>query len=463
MHVSRQEAREVLQHLIGFARARGIAAEYWLHAEHSAMLRFANSAISLNTTENSTTLSITAHRGNALGTYSVVVPLTQREVLEQAVLTADEIARHAAPVAYTRTFRAVAPQPDDVAGFDPALCDLAPELMLQFMNEAVHGLEGDAVQLSGMFSCGGILQGAATTLSDTVLLHAASDANISVVLSHAQEKWELEAKQSATQVAELDATRLNGDLALLLEHYRTGTPVQVTPGTYDVIFGADAMAALVNMCGWIGFSGGNCKRQLTFLKEAHLGQRVFHEQFSLCDDPRARATFPYAFDGHGVPRTPFPLVERGVFTAFMWPRDDADEFGAQETGHSVPTISFVMKAGTARVRRLADVLLLPRRKDVLYIPHLHYMNVVNETEGIVTCCSRFGALLLRADGSVTVPFNLRMTEKLQNIFGRVAWLSDTTTAVNTSSTYGTRNPAAVVLPAFSMVSDVNIPHTNPSF
>jgi hypothetical protein len=115
------------------------------------------------------------------------------------------------------------------------------------------------------------------------------------------------------------------------------------------------------------------------------------------------------------------------------------------------------------VRTLSDVLRLPLRKDTLFIPHLHYMNVVNETEGIVTCCSRFGALLLRANGSIAVPYNLRVTEKLVNIFGNIDWLSDTTTAVNTSNTYGTRNPTAVVLPAFGQVRDVNIPHTNSSF
>jgi predicted Zn-dependent protease len=283
------------------------------------------------------------------------------------------------------------------------------------------------------------------------------------VLSHAQQRWEIEATQSATQVSELDAARLHADLSLLLEQYRAAAPVQVAPGTYDVVFGAGALAALLNMCAWIGFSGGNCKRQLTFLKESDLGRRVFNEQVSVCDDPRARATFPYAFDAHGTPRAPFALIERGVFKAFMWPRDDADEFGARETGHSVPAISLVMQAGTGRVRTLSDVLRLPLRKDTLFIPHLHYMNVVNETEGIVTCCSRFGALLLRANGSIAVPYNLRVTEKLVNIFGNIDWLSDTTTAVNTSNTYGTRNPTAVVLPAFGQVRDVNIPHTNSSF
>jgi hypothetical protein len=91
------------------------------------------------------------------------------------------------------------------------------------------------------------------------------------------------------------------------------------------------------------------------------------------------------------------------------------------------------------------------------------MNVVNNTEGIVTCCSRFGALLLRADGTVAVPFNVRMTEKVSNLFGNIAWLAAATTAVNTSGTYGRRNATAVVTPVFMQADKVSITHTNPSF
>jgi predicted Zn-dependent protease len=417
----------------------------------------------LNTTEDALTFSVTARRGNALGGYEVTTDLTHLDALQRAILAADEIAQHAVPVAYARRFTPMQPLPDDDAAFDETLCALTPQAMLAFVQDATRGLLSATIQLSGMVSCGGVWQAAANTLSDTVLYHAASDANISVVLSHVTDKWELQATQSATSRHALDPAAVRTPLALLLEQYQHAPQLQLSPGQFPVVFGADALADLVQFCAHTGFSGGNCKRQLTFLKEAQIGQQVFADTLSITDDPTARATFPYAFDVHGIARRPFPLVTRGVFKAFMWSRDDADEFSAQETGHSVPNISFVVAPGTQRVATLAELLAMPRTADLLYIPHLHYMNVVNETEGIVTGCSRFGALLLRADGSIAVPFNLRITEKLQNLFGNIGWLAATCTAINTSGTYGRRTATAVMTPAFTQVNNVSITHTNPSF
>jgi hypothetical protein len=92
------------------------------------------------------------------------------------------------------------------------------------------------------------------------------------------------------------------------------------------------------------------------------------------------------------------------------------------------------------------------------------MNIVNPTQGLVTGSSRFGALLLKADGSVLVPYNVRLTQSVLDLFGeKVAWLSKQTIAYNTSSSYGARNPTAVIVPQFIRVNDVAISHANASF
>src|SRR5690606_40213485 len=56
--------------------------------------------------------------------------------------------------------------------------------------------------------------------------------------------------------------------------------------------------------------------------------------------------------------------------------------------------------------------------------YIHYMNVVNPTQGMITGSSRFGALFLKKDGSVQVPYNVRLTQKFYDFFGeRVQWMS----------------------------------------
>jgi len=463
MPAKKDHLKELLRDLIRYARAQNITAEFWLHAEHSALVRLANSAISLNTCEDLFELTVTACRGNARGTCTLMIAPGQRERMYEAIRIAGTIAQHATPTSYPRTLTPLTPLPDDDGGFDEALWQLAPQQKLDYIQAAVQGLESTEMVLAGMLSSGAVWEAAANTLNDTVVFHALTDANVSLVLSHAQQRWELQSTQSAACVSELQPAAVHAELELLLHQYRGARPQQLAPGPYEVVFGRDALAELLQMCAWLGFNGGACKRKMTFLKEEHLGTRIFSAQVSISDDPTQRAAFPYAFDVHGVPRTPFPLVTRGVFNAFMWDRDSADEFGQKETGHSVPSLSLALAPGTSPVNSLAALLTMPRERDVLYIPHLHYMNAVNHTEGIITCCSRFGALLLRADGSVAVPFNVRLTEKLGHMFGRVAWLSRETCAANVSGTYGTRTPAACVVPRFMGVHDVAITHVNDSF
>ncbi len=110
-------------------------------------------------------------------------------------------------------------------------------------------------------------------------------------------------------------------------------------------------------------------------------------------------------------------------------------------GTRLPHDSLVLQGGDMPVSTLQELVARPRANDVLYIPALHYMNIVNPSMGVITASSRFGALLLKRDGTVVVPYNVRLTQSLLDIFGDgLAWLSQAQVAANTSKSYGARNP-----------------------
>ena len=455
---------QTLRDLRAYALKKGVEAAFLYHEEDSYLMRFANSAISLNTNEHLIRLEITAYKDRQRASYGLITALDNLDEMRHGVDIAAEMVQHAQPLSYQPTIPVYTESFSDESAYDPALATLSNEERLAFFNRVAAGLETDAIQLSGIFSCGANILAQINTRSEHTQYFKTSDAQITIVLSHTALKWEVLAEQSAQQKSDLDPDVLRRDLAFLVEHYQHDTPQQLPLGTYDIVFGPSAIADLLNFMGYIGYNGGLMKRGYSFLNEEHVGQHVMSPKFTLTDDPTRIETFPFRRDMMGMPRHPFPIFADGVFKGFVWSQDEADEFGAQPTGHTVPHTSVVMQGGDAAASTLEELVTMPREDDVLYIPHLHYMNIVNPSKGLITGSSRFGALLLKKDGSVVVPYNVRLTQSLLDVFGdKVAWLSQTQAVVNTSSSYGARNPRAMIVPALMQVNGLEISHSNPSY
>ena len=460
---------QTLSDLRAYARQKGYEATFLLHEEDSHLMRFANSAISLNTNEHLLRLEITTYQDKKRASYELITDLSKLEEMKQGVDTAAEMAQHVQPLTYQPTIPTFTTTFTDETAYDPTLAEISNAERLAYFNRASAGLELPtqniaSLKLSGIFSSGANIIAQTNTRSEHIQYFITSDAQVTAVLSHARLKWEVDAEQSAQVKADLDPEAVQRDLAYLVHHYQQDTPTQVPLGSYDIVLGGSAIADLLNFMNWIGFNGGMMKRGISFMKEEHVGKPVFSNKLTLVDDPRRRETFPFARDLTGMPRQPYPLIMQGIFQGFTWAQDDADEFNAKPTGHTLPHKSLVVAGGDFHASTLEELVNAPREKDLLYIHYLHYMNIVNPSRGIITGSSRFGALLLKADGSVAVPYNVRLTHSLLDIFGdRVAWFSQATLPLNTSSSYGGRNTTAIIVQAFMSVNDLTISTSNSSY
>jgi len=455
---------QTLSDLRSYALSKGYVVDIFYHEEDSYLMRFANSAISLNTNEHLIRMEITAYSGKKRASFELITDLEKVKEMKQAIDAAAEMVQHAQPLLYEPTIPMYAESFADESGYDRQLAQASSEERLKFFNEAVKGLESNDLKMSGVFSCGMNTVAQINTRSEHTQYFKTSDAGVTIVLAHGTLKWEVQAEQSAQRKSDLNAGELHQDLSFLVEHYQNDTPQQISLGRYDIVFGPAATADLVSFMNWVGFNGGSMKRGFSFLQEENVGKKVFSEKFTLIDDPTQLETFPFKRDYMGIPRKPFPIFQKGVFQGFTWYQDDADEFGAQATGHTVHHKSLVLKAGDKELHSLRELVNTSRDKDILYIPFLHYMNLVNPSKGIVTGSSRFGALLLKQDGSVAVPYNVRLTQSLLDIFGdKVEWVSSETIPYNTSSSYRGRNPTAVIVPKFIRVNDLEISHSNASY
>lgn len=455
---------QTLRELRAYALGKGYDISLTYHEEDSYLMRFANSAISLNTNEHLIRLEVTAHDGRKRASFDMITDLGKMDEMKKAIDSSAELVKHAQPLNYEPTLPTFTETFIDESGFDPALSGLSNQERLAFFNKATAGLETSDIKLSGIFSNGATTLAQINTRSEHIQYFKTSDAQATVVLAHATLKWEVQAEQSAWTLKELNADHLHAELVFLLDCYQNNTSLQLPLGTYDIIFGPAATADLLGFMNYIGFNGGLMKRGYSFLSEEKLGQKVFSEKFSLDDDTSYLDTFPIKRDAMGKVRGKFPIFKDGVFQAFCWSQDDADEFATTSTEHTVMHKSLVVKGGTQPVKDLSELAKLKRERDALYIPFLHYMNIVNPSKAIVTASSRFGALLFKKDGSIQVPYNVRVTQSLLDIFGdKVAWLSQARLPYNTSASYGARNPTALVVPLYMQVNGLEISHSNPSY
>ncbi len=460
----KEKILQTLRELRAYAVSKNITAAFFFHEEDSYLMRFANSAISLNTNEHLIRLEITTYEGRKRASYELITHLGQLDEMKRGVDIAAEMVHHAQPLNYEPTIPLYGETFIDENAYDPELAKLSNAERLAYFNAASDGLETEDIKLGGIFSNGTNVTAQINTRSEHAQYFVTSDAQISVVLSHTRLKWEVIAERSAQKKSELDPAAVRRDLTFLLDRYQHDAPQQLPVASYDIVFGSAAIADLMNFMNYIGFNGGTMKRGYSFLTEGMIGQKVFSDQFSLTDDPTRLETYPFRRDIMGLPRKPFPIIVNGVFKGFTWYQDDADEFGAQPTGHTVMHKSLVVGGGATNVATLAELAAMPRDNNLLYIPFLHYMNLVNPSKGLITGSSRFGALLLKKDGSIVVPYNVRITQSLLDIFGdKVAWISRQQVVSNQSSSYGARNPTAIIVPAFMRVNDLAISHSNPSY
>ena len=455
---------DLLHQLRQAALKRELQALISYHEEDSYLMRFANSAISLNTNEHLISLDFVAFDGRKKVSYSMIVDPADLVSMEKGLDTLKEMLPHAQALSYDPTFPVYEHDVFDERSYDPALAALTNEERLVYFNTLAEGLESDDVKLSGIFANGTTTTAQISTANDHIQFFRASDAQVTAVLSSESLKWEVNAEQSAQKKSDLDAPSLHADLALLVKHYQEDQAVQLPVGKYTVVLGPAATAELINIMSYYGMTGGALMQGYSFLKEEDQGKLLFSEQINLTDDPREVEIYAQEADRFGLQRKPFPLISEGHFQAFMWDQDSADEFGKTVTGHDVSRFSLVMGAGETQIATLKDLLDMPRDEDLLYIPYIHYMNVVNPSLGMMTGSSRFGALYLKKDGSVQVPYNVRLTQRFYDFFGeRVQWMSEKQVAYNVSSSYGRRDPTALKIPRFVCVKGIEISHSNPSY
>ena len=455
---------EKLRELRDHALEQGAQVQIRWSSEDSRMVRYATSAVSLNSHEAITRLEVMALGDHRQATASLTADEGDMEAMKATVDKAIQMLPFAPEMSYQPTLPVIEATSISEDSYDPAVEELTSGEIIDFVNQATRGLETDDILLSGNFSSGRAETAAISTATPEVVYWRASDIGITLVLASEKRKWEINAEQFVYQKSDLDAQALHDRLSWLSDLYKTKEEVRIPEGSCKVVMGPAAVAEYLGFFGYIGYQGGMMKRGFSMFKETDVGNKVMSDQFTLTEDPTLRNTFAMPVDFYGKKRDKRTIIDKGTLTGFLWDQQAADEFGQEPTGHDVNNLSIRLEGGSMDVRTIQELAAMPRDEDILYVPFLHYMNIVNPSEGQLTAISRFGALLLKKDGTIQLPYNVRFSEKLNQLFGdKLEWMSSHTVPYGSSTHYYGREPYALLVPALTCFDGVKVEISNESF
>ena len=425
------------------AAVPGEEAEASVHCERSGFARFAASTVHQPTLVQDENVTLRVVRDGKVG--SVSTNRTDDEGLREAGARACAAADSARP---DPSFPGLAPpaSPPNVEGWDEATAALPPEELAARAWTAIEAA-GD-IALYGYVTCGETQLAVASTTGLSVS-QAMTDATL--VALAADEERSGYASTSAWQADSLDLELFAREAAETAS--QTADAGEIEPGTLRAVLSPWAFGELLWYFG-IGTFGA-----LPFLEErsyfsGRVGERMFSESFTLTDDALDPRGLPKAFDLEGVPKQRVPLVENGVVTDVVWDRKTAARAGRESTGHSLgaagsgygPIAFNLSVAGgeAASVDELAETV-----GDGIYVTRLHYVNIVDSREGILTGMTRDGTFRIEG-GRVTTPLvNLRFTTSVPDVVAGLLALTRDTTLVNTSDFYDERYPYGAVVPAIA--------------
>lgn len=436
-----REAPEALELAERACRAaEGDEADTLVQAEHSGFARYAASTVHQPTLVEDRSLTIRVVRDGRVGCAST--NRTDDEALAATAARAGEIADRA-PIDPAFPGLPEPSEPAPVEGWDAETAELEPGELASRAWAAIEAA-GD-FGLYGYFTSG-ITELAVASTKGTAVSQATTDVNVlALAASDGRSGY---ADAASWRAGDVDPAEVANEAAG--KAARTADAVDLEPATYRAVLEPYAFGELLSYFAY-GSLGA-----LSLLEErgyfaGRIGERVFDTAFSLCDDARDPAGLPKAFDFEGVPKQRVALVEEGVVKDVVWDRRTAARAGRESTGHALSApdqswgpqpFNLSVPAGDATGDELVS-----RVEDGIYVTRLHYLNVVDPREGILTGMTRDGTFRIQ-DGRVTKPLvNLRFTTSFPALVASLLGLGDRARLVNQSDFYGERYPFGVLVPA----------------
>jgi PmbA protein len=418
----------------------GDEADALVQTQRSGFARFADSVVHQPTLIVDESVTVRIAREGRVGCAST--NRTDDEGLAEAARRAAEIADRApADPGFPGLQPAV--EAPAVDGFDEQTSAEGPSDQAERAWSAIEAA-GD-LGLYGYYTSGVTELGVASTTGLSVS-QAMTDATVLALA--ASEGRSGYAEATSWKAGEIDPPRVAHEAAEKAN--RTAGAHDLEPGTYRAVLEPYAFAELLWYFAYSSLGALALLEGRSFLS-GRIGEKLFHPAFSLYDDGSDPHGLPKAFDFEGVPKQRVAIVESGVAKDVVWDRRCAAQADRESTGHALaaPAQSFgplpfnlSVPGGGANMEELAELV-----GEGIYVTRLHYVNLVDPREGLITGMTRDGTFRIEG-GRVTQPLvNLRFTTSFPELAASVLGLGREVTLVNGSDFYGERYPFGSLVPA----------------
>ena len=219
---------------------------------------------------------------------------------------------------------------------------------------------------------------------------------------------------TSKRIADLDGRRV-GEVAAQ-KAIAGAHPIELDPGSYEVVLEAKAVASMLLFPAWLGFNGKAHAEGTSFV---HLGEQQMDPRIDLWDDGTDPRSLGRPYDAEGTPKRRLDLVRAGVAVGLVHDRRSAVLAGEEPNGCSIGQDGFGGYPG--------DLFLAPGDETVadliggvergLLVTDFWYNRILDPKTQVVTGLTRNGLFLIE-HGEVTRPVqNLRYT---QSVVGALA-------------------------------------------
>lgn len=402
-----------------------------------SLTRFANNYIHQNVTEEDFQVTVRAILKNKIGVAKV--NSIEEESLKWVTRKAIESATHAKEIPNFRSLPSPEPYQSIRSHFS-SIKEASPEKRAELVSKMVERAQSHQLTGAGALSIHESELGIFNSLG-VETYHPSTWIRLTNVVSS-------EDSSGYSQFVGPDFEELNPvEVAeeAIDKCVRGRHPVEIEPGSYDVLLEEYALGEIFEWLSWIGMGGRSLQEERSFMTD-RIGERIMDEKVTIWDDGNDPKTFALPFDFEGVPRKKVIIIDKGIARGVVYDTLTASKEGKSSTGHAIPAefslfgpLPLHLHMGNGEYPKLS---ILSSIEKGIWVTRFHYINgLLKPREALFTGMTRDGTFLIE-NGKLTKPLkNLRFTESMLRAFSNVVAVSRETKVVGADE-FGTS-----VLPA----------------